>query len=100
MHVMVLVFCNEGKLLLDSSLIFVMLQALPPSRPPSLLRNELNVFGVRRSIWSHLFHEFALHFPAASGSRHGELAGEFGFEVVEGQASARVVGLDDGEEAW
>jgi len=39
-----------------------------------------------------------LHLPLASGSRHGEHSGGLDFEVVEGQASAIVVALDDGEE--
>jgi len=58
------------------------------------------MFGIPQGIRSHLFHELAVHFPAASWSRHGELAWEFGFEILEGRASAGVVRVDDGEEAW
>ena len=58
------------------------------------------MFDVGLGIQGDLFHEFAIHIPATSRYRHGELPWEFGFEIVESQASARVVWFDDGEEAW
>jgi len=55
------------------------------------------MLGVRRCVGRRLCHKRACHYPAAFWSRHGEESGELGFEFVEGQASARVVALDQWE---
>ena len=57
------------------------------------------MLNIRRSIRSHLFHKRPFDFPSASRSRHGELAWELGFELVESRVSAGVARCDDGQEA-